>query len=807
MTPDILLRDLGRDAMLALRLLTRRPAFAATALLTLALGLGAPTAIFSVVHAVLLRPLPYPDADRIVRFRIESRSPRGQIGFDALPVATALEWEGTSSTLASVALYNDAAKTLTTADGPVRLSGLSATPNLFELLGVTPHAGRTFEAADRDVRQVVLAHAAWLRYFDGASSTVGSLVTLDGVPHRVVGVMPQGFDFPSPETMFWAPVLLTAGGTRGMVLPAIGRLRPEATVAGVVEEGQRLLADAGSPREARTLVVRTLQDQMVGDVRRVLWVLMAAVGLVSVIATVNISLLLLTQGASRAREFSVRLALGAARGRLIRQVSVEGLVLAALGGVGGLAFAALFVEVLVRIAPPGVPRLHQTSFDPQVLAFTSGLVLVASLAFAILSAGRVVTGDAIRALGGPGAESRLFTASVSRHRLNGLAAAELALAVVLLVGAGLLLRSFVGLVLIDQGFDSRGAVAAQITLPSARYPSPEARMDFHKRLLARLRQQRGISRAGLITAMPNRQPTGRFAYDPEGAPMLSDPLAMKIAEVRMATEGFFEAMGIPLLAGRGFEAGDAEGAEPVMVISEELARVHFAGRNPVGQMLYSGTGHRRVIGVVGTVRPATSAALQYNPSAYLPLRQALDVFRQFATMSIVVRGEDLDARARDLRTIVRSLDPELALFNVRRLDAEAAGLVAGPRFSATVLGVFAVVALVMAAVGVYGVMAYSAGRRTREIGVRVALGATRAQILRLILRDGLLIVAVGLVSGLLASVWLTRTLTGLLYEVTPADPVALVSVAVVLSAIGLAAIYLPARRATRMSALTALREE
>lgn len=802
----MVLRDLGRDAVLAARLLTRRPVFAATALLTLALGLGAPTAIFSVVHAVLLRPLPYADADRIVRFRIESRSPRGQSGFDALPVATALEWAATSSTLASVALYNDAAKTLTTVAGPVRLEGLSATPNLFELLGVTPHLGRTFEAADRDVRQVVLGHAAWQRYFDGAASTVGSLVTLDGAPHRVIGVMPPGFDFPSPETMFWAPVVLTADGTRGMVLPAIGRLRPEATVPGVVEEGQRLLADAAGSREVRTLVVRTLHDQMVGSVRRVLWVLMASVSLVSVIATVNISLLLLTQGASRSQEFSVRLALGAARGRLVRQVAVEGALLAALGGLGGLGFAALLVEVLVRIAPPDVPRLHHTSFDPRVLAFSSGLVLMASLVFAMLSAGRVVTGDAIRALCGPGVESRLFTAGVSRRRLNGLAAAELGLAVVLLVGAGLLLRSFVGQVLLDQGFDPRGAVAAQITLPSARYPSPEARMDFHERLIARLRQQRGIVRAGLITAMPNRQPTGRFAYDAEGAPMVPDPLTMKLAEVRMTTEGFFEAMGIPLLAGRGFEVDDVEGAEPVMVISEELARVHFAGRNPVGQMLYSGSGHRRVIGVVGTVRPATSTALQHNPSAYLPLRQELDVFRQFATMSIVVRGSDTDARAGDLRAIVRSLDPELALFNVRTLDAEAAGLVAGPRFTATVLGVFAVVALVMAALGVYGVMAYNTGRRTREIGVRVALGASRTQILRLILRDGLLVVVSGLVSGLVASVWLTRTLTGLLYEVTPADPVALVSVATLLSVIGLVAVYLPARRATRLSALTALRE-
>ena len=802
-----IISDLGRDTRLALRLLLRRKAFAGTALLTLALGLGAPTAIFSVVHAVLLRPLPYPDADRIVRFRIEARTPRGPIAFDALPVSTALEWAGMSSTLDSVAVYNDAARTLTTTDGPVRLIGVAATPNLFALLGTRPLAGRTFESADRDAQQVVLSHTAWQRYFDGDASAIGALATLDGLPHRIVGVMPPGFEFPSPETSFWVPVLLSAGGTRGMVLPAIGRLKPDASVAAVLEEGRRLLASEGTMHEERTLVVRTLQDQMVGPVRRVLWVLMAAVALVSVIATVNIALLLLTQGASRAREFSIRLALGAARGRLVRQVAVEGVVLAALGGCGGLVFAALFVPMLIRIAPPEVPRLHQAQFDPQVLAFTAGLIVVASLTFAILSAGRVVTGDAVRALGGSTAESRLTAAGVSRRRLNVLAAAELALAVVLLVGAGLLLRSFVRLVLIDQGFDSRGAVAAQVTLPSSRYPSPEARMAFHARLLASLRQQRGVAHAGVITAMPNRQPTGRFCYDPDGITEFPDPFTIKVAEVRMATDGFLEAMGIPLVAGRWFTAADADGAEPVIVVSDEMARAHFGDGPAVGRMLYSHTGNRRIVGVVRTVRPASSVALQHNPSVYLPLRQSLDVFQQFGTMSIVVRGDDPEALAAAVRAIVRTLDPELAVFNVRALDDEVASLVAGPRFSATVLALFAVVALVMAAVGVYGVMTYTVGVRTREIGVRAALGATQAQILQLILRDGLLVVVAGLGAGLLASVWLNRTLTGLLFEVTPADPMALGTVTALLSAVGLVAIYLPARRATRLSALTALRED
>ena len=378
---------------------------------------------------------------------------------------------------------------------------------------------------------------------------------------------------------------------------------------------------------------------------------------------------------------------------------------------------------------------------------------------------------------------------------------------VLLVGAGLLLRSFVALVLVDHGFDPRGSLAAQVTLPTARYPSPTARMDFHDRLLSRLKAVPGIEHAGMITAMPNRQPTGRFAYDPVGKSEFPDPFTMDVTEVRMATEGFLEAMGVPLRRGRTFLPSDVESAEPVMVITEELARHHFQDADPIGRMLYSGSGDRRIVGVVGNVRPVVSAGVQKNPSVYLPLRQSLDIFEQFATMSIVVRGRDPEALGRELRAVVRSMDPELALFNVRTMQAEAASLVAGPRFTATVLGLFAAVALVMAAVGVYGVMAYAAARRTREIGVRVALGATRGQVLRLILKDGVLVVALGLAAGLVAASWLARALTGLLHDVEPADPVALASVAGLLSIVGLLAVYVPARRATQMSAITALREE
>lgn len=800
--------DTLRDVALALRQLARQRGFAAVALLTLALGIGAPTAIFSAVHAVLLRPLPYADAERIVRFRIESQSPRGRAGFDALPVSEALQWAADTATIEQMALFDDTAKTLTTPEGPVRLIGLSATPNLFALLGTAPTAGRPFDAGTRDVRQIVLSHSTWQRYFGADPSIVGTSIVLDSQSFLVTGVMPKAFAFPTTETAFWVPVLLESGGGRGMLLPAIARLRSGATLDAVVTEGQLHLSDGGDRRVQSTLSARTLQDQMVGRYGRVLWVLLAAVALVSVIATVNIALLLLTRGASRSREFSIRLALGAGRGRLVRQLFVEGTTLAVLGGLAGLIVGKLALAALAQIAPPDLPRLDEAGLDPLVLTFTAVLVVVASVAFGVLSAGRVATIDGVRALARAVTESSLVPVVVPRRKLNALAAAELALTVVLLVGAGLLLRSFVTLVLVDQGFDSRNALAVQVTLPLARYPGPEARLAFHERLLEQARGLAGVSHVGLTTAMPNRQPTGRFAYDPVGSSMFTDPMTLQVAEVRMVTAGFLEAVGLPVLAGRTFADGDSEGSEPVMVLSKRLARLHFPDRDPVGAMLYSESGSRRVIGVVGDVVPAqTAEGGASDPAAYIPLRQSKEVLSWMATVTLVFRGTGATTQAGLVRAMVSSLDPEMPIFNVRTLDDEVAGLVAGPRFSATALGLFALVALVMAAVGVYGVMAYNASRRTREIGVHMALGATPAQVLRVIVRDGVLVVFVGLAAGLLAAMWLAQSLTGLLHQVTPADPVALVTVALLLSAVGLVAVLIPAWRATRVSALAALRHD
>jgi putative ABC transport system permease protein len=807
---DDALRDARRDVGLALRLLARRPGFAAVALITLALGIGAPTAIFSVVNAVLIKPLPYPQPERVVRFRLESETPVGPFAFDALPVGQAIVWSQQSRTLSALAIFNDRALTLTTADGPFRLAGISATPNLFELLGTQPVIGRTFASADVDAHQIVLSHAMWQRYFNADPTIVGTVVTLDGEAFRVTGVMPDGFRFPTPEALFWVPQVIDAGGSRGMVLPAIGRLLPNATVAAVVEEGKAFLGNSGDSRVKQTILAQTLQAQMVGGVSRVLWILMAAVAIVSVIATVNIALLLLTRGAGRAREFSIRLALGASRRRLIRQLFVEGLVLAGLGGLTGLALSAGGLKLLLTLAPSDLPRLSDASMDLSVLVFAMAITLIASVIFGFLSAGRMVAFEAVRGLAGPASESRLVASGPPRRHLHLLAALELGLTMVLLVGAGLLLRSFVALVLVPQGFTPSGAFAFGVNLPAARYPTAEARAVFLDRLHTALRALPGVQAAGLAAEMPNRQPTGRFDFSSAGIELFPDPMTRPTAETRMVSDGFFEAMGIAIRSGRAFTAADSAGSEPVIVISEMLARQQFKDRSAVGQTLYSGSGNRRVIGVVGDVRPAAEDAT-IAPAAYLPLSQGSGgggpLLSWHSSMNIVVRTSRPAEFAASARALVLSLDPSMPVINMRPLTEEVSKLVAGPRFSATVLAIFAVIAFAMASLGVYGVMAYVVGQRTKEIGVRVALGATRSQILRLMMRDGVAVVLAGLSSGLVAAVWLARTLTGLLHDVTPADPVALITVGILLSSAGLIAAYVPARRATRLNVLTALRDE
>ena len=797
--------SLLQDFRLGLRHFARRPGFTAIALVTLALGIGAPTAIFSVVHAVLLRPLPYPRADRIVQFTMSSRGPGGPVSFAALPVSSALEWAAESSALESLALFNDRAMTLETADGPYRLSGVSATPNLFETLRTAPTRGRVFAEGGSDLREIVLSHGTWTKFFRADPGIVNQPITMDGSLYRVVGVMPADFGFPSVDTAFWVPQPLSSGGTRGMLLPAVARLRDAATLAAVRTEGQQRIDRDEAPFKT-TLTVETLHDQMVGGVRRQLWMLAGAVVFLTLIATVTLVLLLLTRGADRAREFSTRAALGAGRARLLRQLCVESLTLGAAGGAAGIAIAALAVRALVSLAPPELPRLQQVTLDRDVLLFAIALTAGCSLIFTLASARRTLARGPLR---------RAWTVvpridpagRPTRRRLAAVASAQIAMTLVLVVGAALLARTFASLVAVDQGFDAETALVMQVNLPASRYPSPDARLAQQERLLEAVRRAPGVRLAGLTTTLPVRQPTGRFGFSASAeAAAIEEPFSMPVIDVHMVSSGFMDAMGLRLISGRMLDAQDRSGREATIVISDQFAREQFGQRRAVGEWLYSRSGNRRVVGVVEDVRTGEIGATK-KPDAYLPLAQNSDVLEWFSTATIVVRGDAPASLAAALRPVVLSLDAQSPPYNVRPLAADAARVVSGPRFSAAVLSAFGAIALVMATAGVYGVMAYAARLRTREIGVRLAIGASKAQIRRLMLEGSAATVAIGLAVGLIASLLLSRTLTGLLYEVTPADAPTLLASAALLGAAGIAASWIPASRATRIDPLRVLRDE
>jgi predicted permease len=537
--------------------------------------------MFSVVRGVLLRPLPYPDADRIVRFGMHSDGPAGPVTFDALPASEAIAWAADSNTLSSLALFNESAMTLTTADGPFRLSGVSATPNLFDVLGTRPAAGSTFGPSSASAKDIVLSHGAWIRFFGANRSAVGSLITMDGSAYRVVGIMPEAFQFPSPDATYWTAQEMSAGGTRGMLLPAVAKLKPGASVTAVAEEGRGRVID-GDPRFKTILTVETLRDQMVGGVRRLLWVLVGAVAFVSVIATANLALLLMTRGAAREREFAIRAALGAGRRRLVRQLTIEGLTLGVLGGIAGLFVAWMSLRVLIAQAPLAIPRLQDVAIDAHVLLFASLLTIGSTLVVGVLSAGRTLGFGVANALSRGPAETRLTAGTSPRRRwLNVLASSEIALTMVLLVGAGLLLRSFGGLIAADQGFDAGTALALQVNLPASRYPTAAARLAFDERLLDAVQRAPGIQAAGLTTTLPTRQATGRFAFSssPELA-ALGDPSLMPVVDVHMVTDGFAEAMGLKFVAGRSIARWRASASTASWPTPRASARARLACASP-----------------------------------------------------------------------------------------------------------------------------------------------------------------------------------------------------------------------------------
>jgi putative ABC transport system permease protein len=793
-----------RDTRYALRQLTATPTFTLVVLLTLALGIGATSAIFSVVNGVLLRPLPYADPGALVR--VYEVVP--QYGRFSVAPATFLDWRSQNSVFSRLAAFNGGSATLAEASGPERVANALVSRDLFDLLGVTPALGRGFTAAEDAPGAspvIVLSHGMWQRRFGGDRSVLGRTITLSGRPATIVGVMPPGFYFPTREAEFWMPLGIDpAKASRGAhFLAVIARLKSgvsrdqAAAEMGTIAGRLALQYPDSSANESAEVV--GLHDQVVGPVRPALLTLLAAVGVVILIACANVANLLLVRASIRGREIAIRAALGAGRGRLALQMLAESMVLSLAGGALGVVFAALAVRPIQVLGADSIPRVADISVDARVVGFALAVSIATGLLFGLApawQAARGVLGDALKEGG------RTGTGAGGRRVRQGLLVAEVALAIVLLVGAALLLRSFARLTNIDPGFRTEGAVAFRVSAPPASYPQDYQKAALFDRVLGGLRSLPDVSGAGMVQTLPLRGSyVLSFGIRGRPAPAPGEELS---AGHRVVSPGYFEALGIPLVRGRLFDARDTMKAPMVAVVDEAFARRHFPGEDPLGRGLDIGNGtdgFYEIVGIVGNVR-SDGLDAEAGPTMYVPYEQ--DVF---STMWIVARsGGDVRRLSAEARRVVREADPGLPAYSMSALSEVVNESTSERRFSLLLLGIFALMALFLAAVGLYGVMAYAVSQRTQEIGVRKALGAGRGDILRMIVGEGLTLTLAGVAIGLAGAVAVSRLIRKLLFEVTPLDPVSYVATAAVLLSVAVLASYVPARRATRVDPVVALRQ-
>ncbi|HEX2165381.1 MAG TPA: ABC transporter permease [Thermoanaerobaculia bacterium] len=804
------LTALRQDLVFALRSLAKQPAFTLVAVLTLALGIGADSAIFSVVRAVLLAPLPYAEPERLVEVR--TAYPNGKdYTLSAPDFASVAELDGPFS---GVTAYYSTEVTWTGEGEPTTLQATVVGRDFFALLGVAPALGRDFtvdeHVAGRE-RVVVLSHALWQSRFGGRADALGRTLTFAGVPHEVVGVAPEGFAMPLGAEVY-GPLpydetfsAAAGDGRRSEFLTVVARLAPGATVERARVElaalGERLQREFPDTNGRLTFTAYRVVDQVVGDVRTPLLVLLGAVGLVLLIACVNVANLLLARGATRQGEMAVRHALGAGRGRLVRQLLTEAAVLGLAGGAIGLGLAWAGTRALVAGGPQGIPRLDEVGVDRVVVAVTFVLALGTALLFGLLPALESTRGRLAGALkesgrGTPAGGGR------GRGRLRyGLIVTETALAVVLLVGAGLLLRSFLGLTAVDPGFEPEGAITFEVSLQGAGYDDFSHRVTTFRELEERIAALPGVAAVGGANVLPLHQGGAIESFDVEGR----EPRPDELLEIRTvwATPGYLAAIGTPLLAGRSFGDEDREGSAPVVLVNRAAVERWFDGESPLGRRLQLRGESREVVGVVGDLpqlgldRPAEPVA--YYPYAQLPGR----------TLAMVVRSASGDplALAGDVRRLVRRVDPELPVAEPQPLSSLVDGSLAPARFYAALLGLFAAVALALALVGIFGVMSYAVAQRTREIGIRIALGARRGEVLGMVLRRALLVAGAGLLAGALVALAATRVMASQLFGVSATDPWTFAAVLVLLAASAAAASLVPARRAASIDPMLALRAD
>jgi putative ABC transport system permease protein len=801
------LESLWQDSRFALRVLRKNLGFTAMVVITLGLGIGANAAIFSVVNSVLLRPLPYKNPGQLVHiYETDLGS-----GFSRTPVSypNFLDWRAQNHVFESMAAYNWATFTLTGPNESSHVQGLEVSAEFFSVLGVRPALGRGFlpEEDQPGHHAVVLSHELWTERFNSGPSVLGQSIQLDRMSFTVVGVMPAGFQFPiqAKPVEVWVARGINAGvpGRADNYFEVVARLRPEATLEKARAEMATVAARLAKqyPDSDRGVGVGTVpeHEQLVSEVRPATLILFGAVVFVLLIASANVANLLLARAASRGREIAIRAALGAGKRRIVRQLLTESFLLAAMGGALGVLLAGAATGLLVRLGPKDVPRLSQAGLDGHVLAFSLAVTLFTGLIFGLAPALRTAKADLIQSLKAGGATGR-DTSHGYRLRAA-LIVSEVALTLLLLAGAGLMVNSLIRLTRVNLGFNPKGVLTFAVDLSDADYTPAQGAMRFSE-LLERIKQVPGVRSAAADSSLPlSRLETIYLGFQIEGQ-TASD---WKQADTSIVTPGFFRTLDIPLLKGRDFTVHDGPTAPRVVIVSQSLARQYFPRQDAVRKHIRTGLqggDDTQIIGVVGDVR---QDSLTDRPPAalYMPEGQV-----HLGGMRFVVRFTGpLPTCVDAMRRAVRSIDKGLPLYDIRTLDEYQGLAIAPPRFNTLILGTFAVLAVVLSAVGLYGVVSYVVGQQTHELGVRMALGATQSDVVTGVLRQGLTLALVGIGVGLVSAFALTRLLANQLYGIKPADPLTFIAVSAAFTGITVVASYIPARRATKVDPTVALRYE
>ncbi|MDT4897638.1 MAG: hypothetical protein QOH25_2715 [Acidobacteriota bacterium] len=813
------MKTVWQDIRYGVRMLLKNPAFTFIAVLALALGIGANTAIFSVVNAVLLKPLPYKNPERLVMLW-EQHSQGGRMSVAGLNF---LEWRKESRLLEDITVFSNISFDLTGPDGAERIEGTRASASYFDVLGGQAMLGRTFQAGDDAAsaqRVVVVNYGFWQSRLGGDPAVIGREIRLNDEPRTIIGVMPSDFG-DRIETWVWTPMVVDPEqmSVGGRSLSAIARLKPGVTLGQAQSEMSGIAARLSEARPQFNrgwgVSLVPLHEQVTGNIRLILLVLSGAVGLVLLIACANVANLLLASAARREHEMAIRTALGASRARLSRQLLTESVLLALVGGALGLLLALWGIDLLLGLAPGGgIPRAREIGINSQVLAFTLLVSLLTGVVFGLAPAWQSLRGDLSAALKGAGKSSSV---SFGRSRLRGaLVVVEVALAVVLLVGAGLLMRSFVRLTEVDPGFSAGNVLLLEVPLSATRYNEDHQVLRFYDEMFRRVRSLPGVEAAGTTHSLPlgGSDSTRPFIIADTPPP---DPGTEPGADYSVISPDYFRALGIPVVRGREFNETDNAGAPGVVLINQSLARRYWKNEDPVGKRLRQGAVSGEspwltIIGIVGDVRHG-GLDREPKPEMYFSYAQAAmqgssSIVGNRRRITLAVRVDGNPAGYADaVRREISGIDKNQPVTGVRTLTDTVARSVMPQRFNALLLGIFAVLAVLLAMIGVYGVMSFAVTGRTREIGIRMALGARGADVVRMIVGQGMLLVVIGVVIGLASSFVLSRLIATLLYDTSATDPVVFAIIPTLLGVVALVACYIPARRATKIDPMIALRYE